>query len=148
MPGHGPGSPAPNLSGSEQSSRKMQLLFQGARTDPKQQLSIPGGSGWERGWPLFLPCSGPGSPEVREHRGQGSTWGHDTGCRYLMCVMVPVSTSISLSFSHLMCWSCSSCFLRSSSTDSLQDTGKEPTAGCYKLVLPVTGTMQEAQSWG
>ena len=132
--GQRPGSPALNLSGAEQSS-----------IPASAELSVPGGRGWERGRPL-VPRSEAASPEDREHRGQGPTRGRDAGYRYLLCEVALVTASSSWSFICFSRWSCSSWSLRSSCTDSLQDTGKEPTMGCYKPGLPVMGSGEEACS--
>ena len=134
MVGQKLGSPALNLSGAEQSSIPALV-----------ELSVPGGRGWERGRPLVPRCEA-ASAEDREHRGQGPTRGRDAGHRYLVCEVALVTASTSWSFSHFSRWSCSSCSLRSSCTDTLQDTGKEPTTGCYKPGLPRTGSGDEAWS--
>lgn len=75
-------------------------------------------------------------------------WGYDAGGWYLVCEVALVTASISWSFSRFSRWSCSSWSLRISWTDTLWDMGQEPTIGCYKPVLTVTGTMEEAWSWG
>lgn len=132
MAGRMPGSPAPNPAGSQRRCRKTELLLRGALV-ATEQLSSPGGSGWERGWPL-LPWSEGGAPQDREHR---SLWGHGAGCQYLLCDMALVTASISWSFIRFSHWSWSSWSLRISWTDSLWDTGTEPTTGCHKPARPM-----------
>ena len=142
MVGQRPGSPAPNLSGAELSS-----------IPASAELSVPGGRGWERGWPL-VPQSEAASPEDREHRGQGPTRGHDAGHRYLLCKVALVTASTSWSFICFSRWSCSSCSLRSSCTDTLQgarhgllQTGAPRDGQRGRGLLKGLGTRSQELSW-